>query len=123
MVVTCPIGVDHRAVPVFQHRCGPLRLKQHSYSKRFTLWQWIFDHIFVTNEKRLTPWPVPSIIRSMARPRKGQEKDRPHQIGFRASDVVRKALTKEAKTTKRSVSDVLNQLVEKQLITKGLSRE
>ena len=52
----------------------------------------------------------------MARPRKGEEKDRPNQIGFRATDVVRKALTKEAKATGRSVSDVLNEIVEKQLV-------
>lgn len=52
----------------------------------------------------------------MARPRKGEEKDRTNQIGFRASDAVRKALTKEAKASNRSVSDVLNALVERELI-------
>lgn len=52
----------------------------------------------------------------MARPRKGEEKDRPHQIGFRASDAVRKALVRTAKATGRSVSDVLNELVERELV-------
>jgi uncharacterized protein (DUF1778 family) len=52
----------------------------------------------------------------MARPRKGQEKDRKNQIGFRASNAVREALDREADETGKSISDVLNELVERALI-------
>lgn len=52
----------------------------------------------------------------MARPKKGEEKNRPHQVGFRATDAVRQAIDEVAEREGKSLSDVLNEVVEKQLI-------
>lgn len=54
----------------------------------------------------------------MARPKKGEEKNRPCRIAFRASKVVRAAIDAVAEAQSKSISDVLNELIERELIRK-----
>ncbi len=58
----------------------------------------------------------------MARPRKGLEKNRTHHVGFRATDEVKAALDETVIRTGKSMADVLNELVEKELLGKAARR-
>lgn len=51
----------------------------------------------------------------MARPKKGEEKNRDCRMAFRASEPVRNHVVKVAKRQKKSISDVLNELVERDM--------
>lgn len=48
----------------------------------------------------------------MARPRKGEEKHRPHRVGFRVSEEVRSLLESEAVRTGKSLGDVAHEALE-----------
>lgn len=51
----------------------------------------------------------------MARPRKGQEKDRPHHLGFRTAASLYAAIHRLAQHRKQPVSEVAHDLLEKAL--------
>jgi len=51
----------------------------------------------------------------MARPKKGEEKNRYCRMAFRASEAVRNHVVKVAKRQKTSISDVLNDLIERDM--------
>lgn len=53
---------------------------------------------------------------TMARPKKGEEKNRTCRMAFRASEAVRDAVDAAASAEGKSISDVLNDLIERELI-------
>ena len=51
----------------------------------------------------------------MARPRKGEEKKRPHHLGFRVSDEVRDALKAKAERLDVPMADIVHEALERDL--------
>lgn len=61
-------------------------------------------------------------IRVMARPRKGEEKNRPHRVAFHVSAAIRDRLEREAQRRNVSMADVANAALD-QYFRKGNSEE
>jgi hypothetical protein len=52
----------------------------------------------------------------MARPRKGKEKNRPCRLAFLTSEAGREAIVTAALAGNKSISDIMNELIEKEFL-------
>lgn len=59
----------------------------------------------------------------LGRPRKGHEKNRPCRLAFLTSEAGRAAVEAAAAAENKSISDVINDLIEKELLAKPRKRQ